>query len=84
VILREKTPILAAVICITSLTWNCLGSNPGLRSEWLPTERLSRSPSLENQDTSITFKDSPPAAQDNFMTDHLQRVEQEVVIVLMK
>lgn len=81
-ILREKKSISAAIICITRLIWNGLGSNPGLRSERLPTERLSPSPSLENQDSSIMFKVSTRAAQDSFTVDHLQRVQQEVVIVL--
>jgi len=81
---QGKNPILSAIICITSLTWNGLVSNPGLRSERLPTEHLIRSPSLENQDSSITCKDSPHAAQDSFMADSLQRVDQEMVIVRMK
>ena len=45
-ILRGKT-IPAAIICITSLTWNGVGSKPGLHSDLLQSERLSLSPSFE-------------------------------------
>jgi len=79
---QGKKFIPAANICMTRLIWNGLGSNPGLRSDRLPTERLSPSPSLENQDTSIMFKVATRAAQCSFKVDHLQRVQQEVVRVL--
>jgi hypothetical protein len=66
--------IPVAIICITSLTLNGLGSKPDLLSDLLQTERLSRSSSFEIQDTSIMIKNSICVVQDSFMEDHLQMV----------